>query len=391
MLVICINHFGICQDWTNDEIQKANTALNISTITFEEKEVIKYLNLARLYPQKFAIIEVKDYLGPEKYGTYLKTSVYKQSLLTTLQNKSPVGALYFDERMYLLASCFAKESGDAGIIGHNRILCSKGQDAECCSYGQEHGKDIAINLLIDHDVPSLGHRKICLDDSYGKVGASIKPHRGYENCCVVDFKRATIKYPNNLLNNNSQTSKIYQPTKNKEKDKPIKIRYHKLLSLKIGGNANLMFDDFNNINHSFQNQLSYQLNTMIGFNLGKKKRNTSIGLFGNYGKYNKNNTSQLSNHIFNTSNNSLEIEGGFLIKEIFRLSGGLGYSSSNSINLSFNNYSTFSAGISMGPKWFKLDIMNTLILPQNNKSVFYRTSIGLSFVLNFVKKRHRSN
>lgn len=52
------------QNWTEQELRLANTAVNVSILTIEEKEVLKYLNLARLYPQKFAELEVRDYLGP---------------------------------------------------------------------------------------------------------------------------------------------------------------------------------------------------------------------------------------------------------------------------------------------------------------------------------------
>jgi hypothetical protein len=394
-LLFCSHFLAISQNWTSEELQKANTAVNISSISSEEKEVIKYLNLARLYPQKFAIVEVKDYLGPLKYGDYLKTSAYKQSLLVELQNRTPVGLLFFDEGMFLLASCFAKESGEAGLVGHNRISCLKGFEGECCDYGHNEGKDIAISLLIDHDVPSLGHRKICLDESYNKVGASIKPHKTYGSCCVVDFKRKSNEYVNNARSQNksNESTHYYQPTYNNEPtrtfetSKITKTKRHKLVSFKIGGSGNLLFDDVKNLNNSFSNQLSYQLNSMIGVNLGKSKKNTSIGLFGNYGKYNVNNTTLLSNSLFSSNSNFLEIEGGFLIKEFFRISGGLGYLSSNSINLSSNNYTTFSAGFSLGPKWLKFDIINTLVIPKNNQKVIYRPSLGLSFVLNFIKKK----
>jgi hypothetical protein len=394
-LLFCCHFLAISQNWTSEELQKANTAVNISSISSEEKEVIKYLNLARLYPQKFAVVEIKDYLGPTKYGDYLRTSTYKQSLLTELQYRSQVDPLFFDESMFLLAYCFAKESGQAGTTGHNRISCSSEYDGECCQYGPDQGKDIAIQLLIDHNVPSLGHRKICLDAEFDKVGASIKPHKEYGSCCVVNFKRISRVYGNNNSSQYQQkeSTQSYQPIYNNqnnrryEQENVSKTKRHKLVSFKIGGSANVLFDDVNNLNGSMSNQLSYQLNTMVGFNLGKSKKNTSIGIFGNYGKYNANNTTLLSNNLFSSSDNFLEIEGGFLIKEFFRISGGLGYSSSNSINLSSNNYTTFSAGFSFGPKWLKFDIINTLIIPKNNQKIVYRPSLGLSFVLNFIKKK----
>jgi hypothetical protein len=394
-LLFCSQFLAISQNWTSEELQKANTAVNISSISSEEKEVIKYLNLARQYPQKFALVEVKDYLGPLKYGDYLKTSAYKQSLLVELQNRTPVGLLFFDESMFLLADCFAKESGEAGLVGHNRVSCSNGFEGECCSYGHNEGRDIAISLLIDHDVPSLGHRKICLDESYNKVGASIKPHKTYGSCCVVDFKRKSNEYVNNerSQNKSNESTHYYQPTYSNEHTRTFetskinKTIRHKLVSFKIGGSGNLLFDDVKNLNNSVSNQLSYQLNSMIGVNLGKSKKNTSIGLFGNYGKYNVNNTTLLSKSLISSNGNFLEIEGGFLIKQFFRISGGIGYASVNSIDLSAINYNTITAGFSFGPKWMKFDLINTLVIPKNNQKVIYRPSLGLSFVLNFIKKK----
>jgi hypothetical protein len=101
----------------------------------------------------------------------------------------PVNALTFDQGMYQLANCFAIESGKSGSYGHHRVHCVDGFDAECCSYDCQTGLTITLQLLIDQDVQSLGHRKICLDDEFAKIGVSIKPHSNYNYCCVLDFKR----------------------------------------------------------------------------------------------------------------------------------------------------------------------------------------------------------
>jgi len=586
------------QGWTYEEIQQANTAINVTGITTQEKEVIKYLNLARMYPQKFGMVEVKDYLGPAIYGDYLKTSTYKQSLLVELQNRAAIAPVYFDESMYLLALCFAKESGASGLVGHTRISCTKGFDGECCNYGPDQGKDILLQLLIDHNVPSLGHRKICLDEAYDKVGASIKPHLKYVNCCVVDFKRKSNNYVNNsqrqttpnysaqnstnnsnnvannqppnfqeaveYLNNvranpNAYSNEIgvslidvdpmhplkwnanlaaaaqrkaqdmadrnyfahvdpdgygmnyfiqnagyqlisdflsenasnnfeslsagsatpkasiialikdegvvgyghrkhllaiddfwkpcydigigwgynanstyktyccvliakhdwngnapkkteiqqstptytptysrpdnnYQTTSTSKSVRRNRTRQAKLISLKIGGSANYLFENVlslsnTNLSNIYNNQLSYQLNTMFGFNIGRAKKNTTLGLFGNYGKYNPYNTTLFSNQLFSSKHPFIELEAGILIKEFLRLSGGIGYASVNSIDLSSFEYNTITAGFSFGPKWFKLDLSNSILITKDNQIVFYRPSIGLSIVINMIKKK----
>ncbi len=398
--LLFLSYFQVnCQTWTSEELQKANTAINIPSITTEEKEVIKYINLARLYPQKFCTIEVLNYLGPSNRSDYLKTSPYKQSLIVELQNRNPVNPLYFDESMYLLALCFAKESSELGIVGHDRISCTEGYSAECCSYGHNEGKYITLSLLIDHNVPSLGHRINCLNASYDKVGASIQTHKTYGNCCVVDFKTKSREYANSQNKTNNSTQYNYPTNNNQNQNQTIyyypspivpvyntQTKYNKLFTLKIGSSALLLVDDFSRLNSSFSNQLSYQINTLFGVNLGKSKKNTTLGLFGNYGKYNINNTTILNNNLFNSTNHFLEIEGGFLIKEFFRISGGVGYSDVNSFNLSTYNYSSISTGFSFGPKWLKFDLMNTFIIPKNNQKVIYRPSVGISIVINFWKK-----
>jgi hypothetical protein len=70
-----------------------------------------------------------------------------------------------------------------------------------------------------------------------------------------------------------------------------------------------------------------------------------------------------------------------------RIRKSYGYTSLNPVNFSTNNYTTFSAGFSLGPKWLKFDILNTMIFPKNSQKIYYRPSLGLSLVLNFVKKK----
>lgn len=186
---------GICfsglltfaQGWTATQLETANTAKDINILTSVEKDAIKYINLARLYPQDFAKFEVVNYKGPSKYGDYLKNSPYFKSLLNDLSKASAVQALYFDNAAYENAKCFAIEQGLAGEEGHTRINCKKGNYAECCSYGMDTGLDIVMQWLIDHNVPSLGHRINCLNKSYKKIGLSVQYHRKWGKLAVADM------------------------------------------------------------------------------------------------------------------------------------------------------------------------------------------------------------
>ena len=168
-------------------MNQANTAAGIGHIPEQDREIIKYLNLARLFPARFAQIEVVPYLGGEKYGNYLRDSPYKTSLLKELYGRQPVKPLVFHPGMYELAVCFARESGRAGTTGHNRRECRDGYFGECCSYGMDNGREVVLQLLIDHDVPSLGHRRICLSDEYSGVGPHLTGHAEWDHCAVLDF------------------------------------------------------------------------------------------------------------------------------------------------------------------------------------------------------------
>jgi len=175
------------QAWSEQELAKANTCILIDDLSNIEKEAILYINLARLFPLKFAKIEVPPYFGPEKYGGYLKDSPYKESLLSDLKTTKPMNALIYNEELRELAICFAVEQGASGYMGHNRKKCAGFYNAECIAYGMETGKDIAMQLLVDHDVPSLGHREACLDSKITKIGIGYSRHKKASFCAVLDF------------------------------------------------------------------------------------------------------------------------------------------------------------------------------------------------------------
>lgn len=220
LLIFCclLTTVTTAQTWTQAEINSANTAADVAVLTKEEKDVILYMNLARMYPQKFARVEVEPYDGGAMYGHYLVGSSYKASLLVELNRLTPLDPLYFDMSMYEYAKCWAIESGQLGIIGHDRITCSKGFFAECCQYGaKQDGRIAVLSLLIDHDVPSLGHRKNILNRDLGKAGPSIQPHKKYGYCCVIDY---TFKDEPKTHYNTSYSGSSYSNSNRGETYKP---------------------------------------------------------------------------------------------------------------------------------------------------------------------------
>jgi hypothetical protein len=148
-------------------------------MTKKEMEVIQYLNVARMYPLwfiKFANLKHPKTANEISLVNLLKTM---KGISTTLQ----VDSLLFES-----AKCHAVSSGLQGYVGHERIgKCKSYFWGECCDYGNEDALEIIKALLIDEGVPNLGHRIICLNANYQKVGVSIQPHTSYRVNAVLDF------------------------------------------------------------------------------------------------------------------------------------------------------------------------------------------------------------
>lgn len=176
------------QTWTDAQLDSADTAGDINYLTEIEKDAIQYINLARLYPQLFITYELENYMGVANAGENLKNSSYKKSLIKQLKTLKPADALQFDKSLYDLADCFAKESGDKGLVTHKRKRCPYGYLAECCCYGVDTGKDIAMEWLIDDKVDDLGHRINCLNKAYSVIGLAFHNHKKYRYCAVADFR-----------------------------------------------------------------------------------------------------------------------------------------------------------------------------------------------------------
>jgi uncharacterized protein YkwD len=172
--------------FTADEIKKANTALATKYLTTVEKEIYLTVNLARMYPKKFLKMYF-DFVEEEGNKKKLTTNNYYKTLTKELQALKAMPALQPDKQLYETAKCWAVEAGKSGKTGHDRIKCKEDYYAECCSYGCHSGLEIIMQLLIDEDVKSLGHRHICLSSSYLFVGVSKQPHSVWKTNTVMDF------------------------------------------------------------------------------------------------------------------------------------------------------------------------------------------------------------
>lgn len=176
--------------WSTSELDSAKTGDTCSYLNAVEKDAIMYLNLARLFPKKFAKIEIPGYYGTKKYGDYLKDSPYIVTLIAMLDTIAPLPVLIPVDSMTANARCFAIEMGESGYTGHERVNCKNEEKyAECCSFGMNTGKDIIMQMLIDHNIESLGHRKNCLNPRYTKIGLALHTHTEWGHCCVIELMK----------------------------------------------------------------------------------------------------------------------------------------------------------------------------------------------------------
>jgi uncharacterized protein YkwD len=168
---------------------KQNDSLRIEACLFatrEEKNAYHYLNYARTKPKEFC----ERFVVPH----WDKNNSYENSLVQTMRTMMPVPPIFPEFKLFQSALCHARTSGKTGYTGHDRqkdprtgSKCNRFFMGECCSYGYDDGLGIILQLLIDNQVPSLGHREICLSEIYSEVGISIQPHERYGFNCVLDF------------------------------------------------------------------------------------------------------------------------------------------------------------------------------------------------------------
>jgi hypothetical protein len=175
--------------WTDTQLDEADTAAGNESLTDEEQDAIMYINLCRLFPKQFAELELSPYKINEGFPDSYKKQFqkFKKTLLKDLDTRQPANALRFDSALQADSKCYAREISMADRKGHTRKDCPESNYAECISFGLVNGKDIAIQWLVDAGVSSLGHRKIVLDPSYRKTGITISNHFKWPGCAVAEF------------------------------------------------------------------------------------------------------------------------------------------------------------------------------------------------------------
>ncbi|HON78177.1 MAG TPA: glutaredoxin domain-containing protein [Spirochaetota bacterium] len=177
-------------------IAAIDTARNVDYLSQGEKDVVLLLNKARTNPSLFA----RTYLESRRNSSNYARECYQQML-----SMSPIGALRPSRALSSAAKDHAMDMGQNGRTGHvgtdgsnmSTRIRRHGQwqrtISENCSYGHSDPLEIVLQLLIDHGVPSRGHRKNILNGSSNYVGVSIQPHNGYRFNCVQDFAGGIVE------------------------------------------------------------------------------------------------------------------------------------------------------------------------------------------------------
>ncbi len=176
-------------EWNKPQYLACNTAKNALYLSAKEREVIYILNLLRSNPVYFAKNVLTRYPDSSRQGWLVNVDYYK-SLMDTLLKMKPLNILKPDKKCFTSALCHAESTGVTGAVTHDRANddCKQKQffNGECIDFGSSNPLDIILHLMIDENVPSLGHRFICIS-SYKSVGVSIQPHKNYGHMAVLDF------------------------------------------------------------------------------------------------------------------------------------------------------------------------------------------------------------
>lgn len=171
-----------------------NTAKDMTGLSMEEKKVYVYVNLARLDGHRF----VEEYVIPYYEGKKVDKGYY-ESLISDLEVVKNRSMLRPHKKLIEAARYHAEDMGKKGMIGHvssdgttmsarlERYFPNYSRIAENCSYCYAGALDIVMQLLLDRNVPSLGHRKNILQDGMEYMGVAIAGHSEYSFICVQDF------------------------------------------------------------------------------------------------------------------------------------------------------------------------------------------------------------
>ena len=175
------------ETWNSSDLRIANSAKDLKALSFQEKKVIFYINLARIDGKLFVETYLKDYMDDVK----IPKNKYYKSLVKTLSEQPKLPILLPDDDLFNEAIKHAKEMGRLGKKGHRsgefesfgermKPLEKKFKKIkESNQYGFPDALSIVVDLLIDDEQESLRHRKMLLDPELTHVGVGIRAHKKF--------------------------------------------------------------------------------------------------------------------------------------------------------------------------------------------------------------------
>tara|TARA_B100000676_G_C17927755_1_gene759095 strand:+ start:386 stop:997 length:612 start_codon:yes stop_codon:yes gene_type:complete len=182
-------------DWTVKEKETAKVNCDFSLMSSKEKNILYYINLARINPEKFETEILTPFL--EKNKKYSKK--YVNSLRKDLKQNGKTHPLRYTDELFKFAKHHAKTTGKKGKTGHNsvsfkgyktrtkKLLKNYSIVGENIYYGKKSPKEIVLELLIDDGIKGVGHRKNILSNQYKYASVSIQPHKKYTFNTVIEF------------------------------------------------------------------------------------------------------------------------------------------------------------------------------------------------------------
>ncbi len=164
-------------------IMKATaTSEGFEFLTQKEKDIIQWINIARMYPKWYIYFRKLKDIDP----------IYTKTLISKLMTMEPIKKKIIpSKKLWEIAQCHASTAGPVSHMGHDRVSnkCKMELNAECIHYGGGNAAYKVQRLLIDKGVPSLGHRKSMLNRNYKFIGVSIMPFgkAPQSSISVIDF------------------------------------------------------------------------------------------------------------------------------------------------------------------------------------------------------------
>lgn len=242
------------EEWSQEEMDFANTAKD-APISDECKLVYLYCNLARMDGEKFA----KTYL--DRYAPQIPWTpnpIYLNSLYDDLKDVKGLARLQYSGGLKAAADFHSVDMGTKGLVSHSSSdgtdcydrICrfvGPGHHAECCSYGYASALGIVLQLLVDDNVESLGHRYAVLNPSLNRLGVAIAPHQVHRHTCVLDFSEGKTEDVPMPESKPVPAYKSYKPTETFEE-------YHRnpLNCWLVNGSANPNQEILTASNHQVQ-------------------------------------------------------------------------------------------------------------------------------------------